>query len=1055
MTAPGRTAPIVIAIVPAKDRADSVGATVTALWGVAGVAEVVVVDDGSTDGTAEAALAEGARVVVLPANLGKGGAVRAGVAATPYATIYLLIDADLGTTAGGAGALLAPVLAGEADMTIAVLPPAGRKAGLGGVRRLAGAGIGRATAGRFRPRAPLSGQRAVQAELLRSLPLADRFGLETALSIDAVRAGARVVEVEVPMDHRHTGRTLAGFRHRATQGVEIGRALWPRLTSARQRVVATVVLFALLAGTALWSGGRQEPASVAASAAASKVVVFGIPKLGWDDIGTGALPNLDRLVRDGAVAATSVRTLAGRPTTAEGYASLGAGARVRADGMAGYAFDASGALEGGTAAQALERRTGSPAAGEVAVVGAPAVARLNEKRHLPSQPGALGEALREAGRTAAVVGNADIAAPRLPRRPVLLRPAASAVMNAAGWVGGGQVGRGLLTKDPAAPFGVRSDPLAIRTAVRAALAEADVVVVDPGDMDRAAEFAAVATAPAAAAARRNALASTDRMLGEVLLAAGPAALVLVVSVAPPGKDWHLTPMVASGKGVRKGYLHSPSTRRLGVVTLTDVAPTVLAALGLPVADGMIGHPLRYHPGDVDLGMLRDVDRDAAFRELLYTPLAFWYILLQAFVYALAVVVCTRLGGTGRTARAVRVATLAVAAWPLATFGLRMVPDAAVLGVGAVPLLVAIDAALVAVALRLGRRRTLGPLAWLCGATVVLLVADLATGANLQTSSLLGYSYHSAARFTGLGNTAFAMLAATAVLAAALHVHHASRRREATVTAGCLLALVALVDGAPSLGSDVGGILTLVPVFGLVLMVLSGRRLSWKAVGLAAGAAVAVVVVATGADLLRPAGSRTHLGELAARIGDEGWEPVRTTLDRKLAVNLRSFRSPWAWVIAITGAYLLAVLAWARGWARLLPPRSALRAGLVGVLAAGVLGYAVNDSGAVVTGVAFVYVGPFLTALALRREPAQPLALEPTAARSPAWEANTAPAGMGTPLGEEAGVGAPAGESADTAPAGMGTPLGEEAGVGAPAGETAQTPLGEEAGVGAPAGERAE
>ena len=1027
MTAPLVVAPIVVAIVPAMDRADSVGATVATLWAVVGVTEVVVVDDGSTDATVEAALAEGARVVTLAANVGKGGAVRAGVAATPHADVYLLIDADLGATAGGAGALLAPVLAGGADMAIAVLPAAGRKAGMGGVRRLAGAGIARATGGRFRPRAPLSGQRAVRAELLRSLTLAERFGLETGMSIDAVRAGARLVEVEVPMDHRHTGRTLAGFRHRATQGAQIVRALWPRLTTARQRIVATVVLFALVAGTALWSGGRQEPASVVA-APASKVVVFGIPKLGWDDIGTGTIPNLDRLVREGAVAAMSVRTLAGRPSTAEGYASLGAGSRVRADGMAGYAFDAAAGLEGGTAAQALERRSGSPAAGKVAVVGAPTVARLNEGRHLPSQPGALGDALRRAGRTAAVVGNADIAAPRLPRRPVLLRPAAAAVMDANGWVGAGQVGRGLLTKDPSAPFGVRSDPFAIRAAVRTALAEADVVVVDPGDMDRAAEFAAVSTAQAAAAARHEALAATDLMLGEVLAAAGPDALVLVVSVAPPGKKWHLTPMVASGKGVRHGYLHSPSTRRLGVVTLTDVAPTVLGALGVPVADGMIGHQLRYHPGDVDLGMLRQVDRDAAFRELLYTPLAFWFILLQAFVYALALVVCTRLGGTGRAARAVRVTTLAVAAWPLATFGLRAVPDVAVLGVGAVPVLLAIDAALVAVALRLGRRRTLGPLAWLCGVSVALLIADLATGARLQTSSLLGYSYHSAARFTGLGNTAFAMLAATAVLAAALHVHHAPRRREATVTAGCLLALVALVDGAPSLGSDVGGILTLVPVFALVLLVLSGRRLSWKAVALASGAALAVVAVATGADLLRPAGSRTHLGELAARIGNEGWTPVRTTLDRKLAANLHSFHSPWAWVIAITGAYLLAVLAWARGWARILPARSALRAGLVGVLAAGVLGYAVNDSGAVVTGVAFVYVGPFLTALALRREVA-PLVLEPAMSR-------TAPAGMGTPPGEEAGVGAPAGEKS-TAPAGMGTPPGEEAGVGAPAGEKTQ------------------
>ncbi|HEX2700174.1 MAG TPA: glycosyltransferase [Acidimicrobiales bacterium] len=983
-TGSGGPRPVVVALVPAKDRADSIGATVAALSGVVGVDEVVVVDDGSTDETADAAFAAGARVVVLPANRGKGGAVHAGVSASPHADVFLLIDADLGATAAVAGELLTPVLAGEAEMVVAVLPSSGTKGGFGSVRRLAGAGIARATTGGFRPRSPLSGQRAVDARLLRSLPLADRFGLEVGLTIDAVRTGARVVEVDLPMDHRHTGRSVAGFRHRGAQGAHVVRALWPRLTSARQRALAIVVLFALLAGTALWSGKHREPASVAATAPASKVVVFGIPKLGWADVGTGAMPVLDGLVRQGAVAATSVRTLAGRPSTAEGYATLGAGSRVRADANAGFAFEADDALEGGTAAEALVRRGGGRASGGVAVVGAPATFRMNEGRHLPSQPGTLGDALRRAGRKVAVVGNADIAPPRLPRRPVLFRPAAAAAMDGGGWVTAGEVGRQLVTVDPSAPFGIRADPGAMHRAVAAALAEADVVVVDPGDMDRAAEFAAVSTPRAAAEARHRALRSTDVVLGEVVRAAGPDALLLVVSVVPPGKDWHLTPMVASGRGVVPGYLHSPSTRRLGVVTLTDVAPTVLDALDAPVADGMIGHPLRYHRGRADLGRLRDVDRDADFREALYFPLTFWFIVLQAVAYTIAVVTGARLASARRTARVLPRVALAIAAWPAATFVLRAIPAVAVLGAGAVAVLVAIDAVLVAAAVRLGRRRLLGPLSWVCGATVALLVADLATGARLQTSSLLGYSYHSAARFTGLGNTAFGMLAATAILAVALHVHHAPRRVEALITAACVLALVALADGAPSLGSDVGGILTLVPVFGLTLLVLSGRRLSWRAVGLAAGAALVVVLLATGVDLLRPPGSRTHLGELAARIGDEGLDPVRTTLDRKVAANLRSFRSPWAWVIAITAAYLLAVLAWAQGWARLLPPRSALRAGLAGVLAAGLIGYAVNDSGAVVTGLAYVYVGPLLTLLVLGRDEPAVRVLEPPDA---AWSAS--------------------------------------------------------------------
>lgn len=982
----------VVALVPAKDRADSVGATVAALSSLPAVDDVVVVDDGSTDATTDSALAAGARVLHLPANVGKGGAVRAGVEATPEADVYLLVDADVGSTAALAEALLTPVLDGSADLSVAVLPSAGGRGGFGAVRRLAAAGILRATG--TPTRAPLSGQRAVRAPLLRSMDLSERFGLETAMTIDARRAGARVVEVEAAMEHRHTGRSVAGFRHRAGQGIDVARALWPRLTSARHRVAAILIGFAVLLGSMVWSGSRWEPSSVAPSATPSKVVIFGAPKLGWEDIGTGSMPNLDRLLAGGAVAATSVRTIAGRPSSTEGYATIGAGTRVRAGDDGGAAFDVDAPLEGDTAGQVLSRRTGVPPRGEVVMVGAPATIRLNEDRHLSSSPGALGDALRRAGLRTAVVGNADTGVV-LPRRPPLLRPAAIAVMDSNGSVDFGAVGESLLTADAAAPFGLRADPEAVVDQVRAGLDRADVVVVDSGDLDRTSEFVAVSSPAQGARARRAALAATDALLGEVSAAAGPDALLLVVSVAPPSKRWHLTPMVASGAGVRPGYLHSLSTRRLGVVTLTDVAPTVLASLGVPVPQGMIGSALRYHPGEVDLDRLRRIDRDAAVREAIYLRLTITYIVIQALVYLLAALAFSRLGGAGRGARALRWTVLAVSAWPLATFLLRAVPNGGALGAAAVPLLVAIDIAVVAAALR-ARRRPLAPLAWVCGATVALLVLDVASGARLQTSSLLGYSLHTAARFTGFGNTAFATLASTTIIAAALHVHHAPRRREALVTAACVFVLVIVADGAPSLGSDVGGILTLVPVFGLTLLVLSGRPLTWKAAGVAAAVTLAVVIVATGIDMLRPPASRTHLGSLVTRVSEQGWEPLTTTVNRKMAANVRTFRSPWTWTIPIVALYMVYVLGFARGWSQLLPPRSAVRAAVVGVLAAGLLGYAVNDSGVVVTALVFVYIGPFLTLLALERERGGPVLHAPAGPGS-------GPGGGSPPVATEAAV----------------------------------------------------
>jgi hypothetical protein len=77
----------------------------------------------------------------------------------------------------------------------------------------------------LRTRAPLSGQRALRARVLADvLPFADGFGMEVGMTIDAVRAGYRVLEVELDLTHRATGRTPAGFLHRARQLRDVMRA---------------------------------------------------------------------------------------------------------------------------------------------------------------------------------------------------------------------------------------------------------------------------------------------------------------------------------------------------------------------------------------------------------------------------------------------------------------------------------------------------------------------------------------------------------------------------------------------------------------------------------------------------------------------------------------------------------------------------------------------------------------------------------------------------------------------------------------------------------------
>jgi glycosyltransferase involved in cell wall biosynthesis len=228
---PDQDLPRVVAIVAARNEEATVARTVKSLLALPRVADVVVAVDGSSDGTAEEAASAGARVLVRSGHAGKGAAVEAALDRVGAAEVVVLVDGDVGDTASEIGSLVEHVLGERVDLAIGTLPPQAG-GGFGLVKRFAGWWILRLTG--FRAEEPLSGQRAVRRAVLEGCrPLATRFGLETAITIDAVRLGYRVAELPVQMTHRPTGRGLAGFAHRAGQGRDILLAVLPRAMGMR------------------------------------------------------------------------------------------------------------------------------------------------------------------------------------------------------------------------------------------------------------------------------------------------------------------------------------------------------------------------------------------------------------------------------------------------------------------------------------------------------------------------------------------------------------------------------------------------------------------------------------------------------------------------------------------------------------------------------------------------------------------------------------------------------------------------------------------------------
>lgn len=206
-------------LVAARNEADRVGETVAALRRTFPAAAIWVADDASTDGTAELAMAAGAQVVSRGRPHGKGAnvnaAAEAALSAEPTMRLVLLCDGDLADSAGRLAPLVEAVERGECDLAVASFS---RRVGGGfglalgfarwAIRRLCGA----------ETEASISGQRALRVEALRAaLPFAAGFGMEIGMTVDAVRAGYRLREYEIDLEHRASGRSAAGFLHRAVQ----------------------------------------------------------------------------------------------------------------------------------------------------------------------------------------------------------------------------------------------------------------------------------------------------------------------------------------------------------------------------------------------------------------------------------------------------------------------------------------------------------------------------------------------------------------------------------------------------------------------------------------------------------------------------------------------------------------------------------------------------------------------------------------------------------------------------------------------------------------------
>jgi hypothetical protein len=742
------------------------------------------------------------------------------------------------------------------------------------------------------------------------------------------------------------------------------------MTGRRSLVIFALVALAasLTLGAATWRG-ETATAGITRPDRVERVLVFSVPTLSWQDLEDGDAPNLEAVLDESAIADLSVRGVTRRTSATDAYTTIGAGTRAEGTGSATLAFRVGDVFDGFPAAEEFARRTGVvPEGRQIFNFGLVSLVSTNERLLFGAEVGALADALAEAGVDRAVVANGD--------HPEgedveFQREATVGLMDSRGLVPDGAIEGDLLMEDPIAPYGTRYDTEAVGAAFRELWGDSErhVVLVEASDLVRYEDFRPLATEDQRAKLKNEALAWSDELFGRLMAEVDPESdAVVVVAPYAESSGVDLTVMGVQAPGVDPGLLSSGTTRRPGFAQTVDVAPTILSLVGAEVPDSMEGTPMERAATGGDAQDRRDLlieaDEAAAFRDATVGPATTAFVFAQLGLWVLAVLALARHDRRLRTG--VEIATLVVLAFLPATYlaGLFPLHDWGTAAYWAY--VVAVSTVLGCGAWAVGRRGLVDPLVLTLGAVVGLLAVDIVTGGRLQFNTVFGYTPTVAGRFAGLGNPAFAMLAAGSILLATLLAFRIGGRRGVRVGVA-VLALAVVVDGMPFWGADVGGVLSLVPAAGVTAWLLLEYRLRLRsAVLLMVGAVVAVGAFGF-LDLTRAPERRTHLGRLFADIGANGWEAFEIVALRKLGANLSVLTSSiWTLMVPMVFAFV-AYLFWRAPWRlrRIQETIPQERAAVAGLITAMVLGFALNDSGIAVPGMMLGVANAALVHLVLR------------------------------------------------------------------------------------------
>jgi hypothetical protein len=706
-------------------------------------------------------------------------------------------------------------------------------------------------------------------------------------------------------------------------------------------IKAGILALAVAAFAALTCGGQ---AAASQRPSPHPVIVIGIGGLRWSDISPRKTPAMWRLANAGSVGSLVTRSVHTVTCPDDAWLTINAGRR------------AAEPPRGPVACPPIQVAGGLGQPGPAQIPGMRALTAYNKTTNYQPSFGTLA-GISKPGDCATAVG-----------------PGAALALAS----GAGRVARYMAALPPS------GQPAKLGMLV----ARCPLTIVDLGDL------------PATSARPRLVAAADERVAG--IVRSAPARSVIVLAGLGDDGSPHLRAIIVSGPGYRDGLLTSAATRQPGIVTITDLTPSIFGWRGQQVPAGPVGSQITSSPrGPLANEITTMIGQDTA-NQVYRSGVGWFFLCLGAGEAALFALIALALRGSSPAQVRHRVAWYTAAgvfgaAWPAGTFLAGLVPWGQFghpafwlygLGFG--------WAAVIAACALIGpwRKDPFGPVGFVSAVTIAVIGIDVMTGSHLQIGAPFGLSLVEAGRLYGVGNNALGVYVVagmlTAAWAASAILHRRGEadlaRRSAVIAAAAVAAATVIASGWPGFGAKVGGTIAMVPAYLVLLAAIAGITITPRRGAVIAVSGIALVTAFAVLDYALPAVGPSHLGGFVGQVLHGG---AGGTLRRKISSNLHSLTQAWYSPLAPAVAVVTGLmLAWPDAMRQnslvvAIRRERLIRPALFAVWLAVVLGWFADDSGVSVVAAALPIALPLAITLVVRTANA------PVACQTAAGEANLA------------------------------------------------------------------